>query len=92
LKLLKAATKVLTEEDLPPDWQIQIESATKQIRRPACSIAASPELITRAQHYVANCDGVREGGRNKKAFKRLANPASILPVSLPRLRLPTDTD
>lgn len=76
LKLLKESTQTLAVDDLPKDWQEQIKSAP-EIRRSSDSTLASKYVIQAAQRYVAKCESVGQGGRNKAAMSIAGHLASF---------------
>jgi len=76
LKLLKEATQTLTVDDLPKDWQEQIKGESP-VKRSSDSAKASKYVIQAAQRYIAKCESVGRGGRNKAAMSIAGHLASF---------------
>jgi hypothetical protein len=76
LALIKAATRKLTESDLPTDWTERIASKPRS-ERPPTGKPANVELLQRAMKYAADWGSVTEGERNKSAFRLAGHLAAL---------------
>lgn len=73
---IKDATRMLSVDDLPSDWQDRIKSDAPK-ERTASATPAGAALIHRAIKYAADWEPAQHGERNKSAFQLAGHLAAF---------------